>query len=613
MSEFRLCNARLDVIALANKLDSFPSLGLDTESSGPLLVHLTGKDEMLNLYRSSLTGLSIALPDGISYYVPISHRRHNTDLESLSRLYAALAGYKGVIWIHNARWELGAFRYGPLPSPLQPSHRIGCTQVGTWLVQKGTMEGGAKGFGLKDLTKKHFGMEQLTFEEATGGKDFSELDPRDAVTLRYACEDAVGALRLGEEVVLPGLRKHGLEDLFWGTEMDVVRCFRHMEDTGWLLDPESLETTTREFEAEIAQLEEEWDWLLPKRIKLTSSKALQWFYQEGHWDPEGVEVKAHGPSTEKEYISWQLHRCKPGSLGHEAARIKVRHSALTKLVSTYGYSLLEKAWQYPDMRLHGNMNPTGTATGRPSSSYPNMLNIPARSKEGKRIREAFISRPGWTLVSADYSQIELRILAHFLGKGRLFDAIASGGDPHQATADAARVTRDIGKTLNFAVIYGVGEESLGRKTGIGTAAAKRALENLKQGEPGIESLRLRVIALTEQRGYVKTLSGRFRRLPGIRAKAWGAKGHAERAAFNTPFQGGARDIMTQGMLSFFRQMDHTRCRLVSQIYDDLITEMEDSYVEEGQALLQQCLESAWKLAVPLVAEPATGKRWSEHK
>lgn len=607
----RLCNTPEALQELANKLERFPAIGLDTESSGPLLVHLKGKNERLNLYRSSLTGLSLATPDGEAYYVPIGHRRHNADLHSLTKLYAAIRAYCGHIWIHNLKWELGSFHYGPIPSPLHPGQHLGCTQVGCWLTQKqGSV---ASPYGLKALTKRHLGMEQLNFEEATKGRDFSELDPRQERTLKYACEDAIGALRLGEEIILPELESRGLVDLFWDIETQVPRVYRHMEDAGMGLDPDSLLPTMERFEAEIAQIQDDWDWLLPKRIKLNSAKDLQWFFKEGHWDSTDVASSKYGFSTEKEYVEWQLDRCPDGSLGYRAAQLKQRHSQLTKLVSTYGMAMLEKAWQYPDQRLHGGFNPTGTATGRPSSSYPNLLNIPTRTKEGKAIRDAFLAREGWTLVSADYSQIELRVLAHLLGKGRLFDTLQAGGDPHQATADAAKTTRDVGKFLNFAIIYGVGREKLARKAGTNDAGAKRIMETLKDNEPGIFELRDKVVAATHKRGYVKTLLGRFRVLPGIKAKSYEIKGHAERAAFNTPIQGGARDIMTLGMLDFYRKMDHSRCRIVCQVYDDLVTEMREDYVREGKALLQDCLENAYKLKVPLVAEPAEGRRWSQHK
>ena len=610
MGEASCVNKARQLEPVLNALERAEDIGLDTESDAPLLTHRPKKKQMINVHRSTLAGLSLAV-EGRAWYIPVGHRKHNLDLHAASVLFRAIEGSKARFWAHNAKHEVLAARRAPVPWDIEAVRNLGCTQSLTHLAQKALNQGRKnQSLRLKDLSKLHLGMEQLTFEEATGGRDFGQLDPRDPVAVKYACDDAVAALGLAKKLV-PELLP-GQEDLFWRTRGQTYRCFADMEATGFGLDVPRLEEHLADFKRRLAELEEEWSFLVGD-VSMRSSQQLQALFERGMWDPKDLPRTAHGYSTEKEYIGWQLERCCAGSPGYEAARVKLEHGSLAKLVSTYGHKLVEKAYQHSDLRLHGSFNPTGTVTGRPSSSDPNLLNIPVRTEEGRKIRDAFVSREGWTLVSADYSQVELRILAHLLGEGRLYETFQAGGDAHQATADAAGVTRDVGKFLNFAIIYGVGLSKLAKVAGVSMGGAKRIMDTLHANEPGIAHLKERVVDVSRKRGYVRTLAGRHQLLPYLKSSNDDLRYSDERKAFNTPHQGGAADIMDAGMLAFFRRMDRSKCHLVCQVYDDLVCEMRDDYVEEGEALLRECLESAWDLRVPLVAEPARGKRWSAHK
>ena len=595
-----------EIPSLLERWEKAPGLGLDTESSGPNLV---GK-KMLNVFRSSLTGVSISTEEG-SWYIPVGHRKHNVNLHWLSKFFGWT--YFGDTWIHNVKHELHAANTAPLPWVLGETWpNLLCTQNLAHLAQMGYDQGRKSvSFGLKKLAKLHLGMDMLEFEEATKGVSFCELSPKDKTTLRYACEDAEAALRLSG-VLRDGLLP-GQEELFRSVRGRTPRCFAEMEATGFGLDVDRLEKNTSMFEKRVAELEEEWAFEVGP-VNIRSSQQLQKLYDDGDWSTVGVKENTQGFSTEKEYVEKQMVLCEKGSKGWEAARIKVEHSRLSKLVSTYGHTLVEQSRQYPDFRLHGSFNPTGTVTGRPSSSGPNLLNIPARSAEGKLIRESFTAgMDDWTLVSADYSQIELRILAHLMGEGNLYEGFHHGDDPHQLTANLAGTDRDGGKYLNFAIIYGVGMENISKNLQCSISKAKKIMDTLNRNEPGIARLRNKIIAKSQSRGYVKTLAGRHQLLPDLKASGSGRRGSAERKCFNTPHQGGAADIMDAGMMAFYRAKDHDRCKLVCQVYDDLVTVMRNDYVEEGMSLLQSSLENAWDLKVPLVAEPAHGYRWSEHK
>lgn len=638
---------RKAIIDLANRLSNHPKIGLDTEFSGPDLIHKKKGSDFVNFYRATLTGISIALggewPE--SYYIPISHKKgdSNAPLPAVATLFRALAEYQGIVAIHNAKAELRAMRLGPVPFAgfAQTPH---CTQVLCWLLQDGVLDReGHMRYGLKVLAPHHFGIKMREFSEVTGGLSFDQLDPSKPETRDYACEDAEVALLL-HDLEYPKLAQFpGLEDTYLNVELPFIHVLRHMEDSGMPLDTDVLEEVVADFEAQAAALKSQWDSEWPE-ISITSSKQLQWFYENGHWSKLGVPKKAHGFSTEADWIKAQLERLrnKQGSVGYRAAALKAEFSKLNTLVTTFGMSMAEKAWQYPDLRLHGEYVHTGTATGRLSSNYPNLQNIPTRTKDGKRIRDAFIAPDGRLLVSADYSQIELRVLAHFNGAGILYDGYRAGTDVHRQTAAMLfgipldQVTdeqRSIGKTGNFSSVYGAGPEKFARKAGLkgGKAEGKEVLERLKAANPESYATLKRAAQAAERRGYVRTLLNRIRRIdiPSHRRRyeelraaghtwqnseeyrqAWLDLGGEERKAGNTPIQGGARDIMTLGMIKFYQQMDKSKCRIVGQIHDDLMSEMDEDYVEEGMALKQECLEKAYQLRVPLIAEPKAAKAWS---
>lgn len=639
-------NDRRAVIDLANRLHNYPKIGLDTESSGPDLIHKKGKNTSLNLYRSSLTGLSLALPGDWpeSFYVPIGHKKHdsNVPLPALHALFESLSDYKGVIAAHNSKHELYSMKTGPIPFRgfAKPPH---CTQVLAWLLQMGWIDKeGKMRYGLKGLAPHHFGVQMRTFQEVTGGLSFDQLDPSLPLARNYACEDAELALMLHDKLY-PRLADYGLEEEYLDVELPFVEVLRHMEDSGMGLDTDELERVVDDLSARRDEWESRWNAILPG-VAIRSSQQLQVLFQDGHWPKKGIPRGKSGDfSTEAEYVERILAALsdKPDSLGYKAAEIKLSYSKLNTLVTTFGMAMAEKSWQYPDLRLHCDYMHTGTATGRLAASYPNLMNIPTRTADGRRIRDAFVPAPGWKLVSADYSQIELRILAHYNGSGILYDGYRAGQDVHRATAAGLYnipldlVTdeqRSNGKTTNFLIIYGGGPDKLARKVGLRTKEEGKAfLQRFKEVNPESIKTLERAAKAAERKGYVRTLLGRFRRVDvaGARARyeelkalghrwetskefreAWLEMGERERQAGNAPIQGGARDVITLAMIDFYRKMDRSRCKIVGQVHDDLLTEMREDYVEEGMALKRQCMENAYKLRVPLVAEPKAADRWS---
>jgi len=609
-----LVDTRKKALDLANRVGRFEFVGLDTESSGPLLVGLRGKKSMINMYRASLTGMSLATADKRSYYIPLAHRQGNLDLHTWKcNLEPAILDIQTAV-CHNVKHELQSWEGRP---------KYLDTLVMMWLLQKDA--GGS--YGLKQLAAQFLDKEMSTFDDTTGGFDFSQLKPKEG--LSYACEDAEVALELHQKF-WPSLKTHGLETHFWDVEMRFVHVLRAMEDRGFAIDHEELERIVYEFTQEQNKLLEAWEFMAPG-VNINSPQQLAQFYRDAVWDGREVPTgKSGDKSTGKEYLQWQLERCAPGTLGYNLAKVKLEYATYKKLTSTYGHKLVAFAHQHPDYRLHCSYHHTGTATGRLSSSTPNLQNIPTRTPQGKRIRDAFVSAEGKRLLSADYSQIELRVLAHLAGRGALYDGYRAGADVHQAVADDLDVTRDQGKTANFATVYGAGAKKLARALGMDPTDAKRFLDRFKESRVDEMQVLERFKQVGATYGMVRTLLGRFRYVDiaekqamldvlkeeGHRynsseeyRKAWLELGSEERKAGNTPIQGGASDIVKLAMID----AHEAGIPLIAQVHDDLICEVDERRTEECAHALRECMENAYELAVPLIAEPVWGKKWSDLK
>ena len=291
------------------------------------------------------------------------------------------------------------------------------------------------------------------FNDVTAGKNFCELTPEQG--LDYACEDAEVALDLWLGYS-EGMEAYPfMESTYWDLEMPFIRVLRHIMDTGMELDKEFLLMYSGELSSRMEPLQKEWDFL-SGGINFRSPLQMQHWYKEGLWDTKGVKYnkKTDLYSCKADYVKVHAKKCKKGSLGRAAAETLLGMRRLSKLTSTYTTNFVAIANQYPDGRLHTDLRHEGAATGRLSSSNPNLANIPVRTEEGAEILRAFRAPPNFKLLSSDYSQIELRVLAHLAGPGKLLDAYLEGADVHQRTADMLGLSRDDAKTLIFAVIYG---------------------------------------------------------------------------------------------------------------------------------------------------------------
>ena len=626
----------LDELRQKLQTDTTKPVGFDTESSGQQLGGLSGSKSRLNVYLSSMTGFSIAFLDGSSYYVPVRHLEgENVSEFAAYRVLCLLFARKGRLYCHNVKHELKVLSMeGFTPYQLW-SVPFACTQVLMWLLQKPAVGLGKDwsagqnippgktpntSYGLKALTQYHFGHQMTQFSDLVDGKTIDALPPE--AVIEYACEDAIFALRLGTEFYPFLASDKLLQQTFHEVEMPFVHVLRYMEECGFAIDFKHLEALKAELTEKLTAIDAELDFLMPGVNVNSDAQVRAW--AAGRWplDDKSIDFelteKAKLVSMKHSNLQLMLPHVPEDTEAGVALRLLLERGEIDKILSTYTDSLLEKAAQYPDLRLHCDYLHTGTNTGRLSSTYPNLQNIPVRSKLGMRVREAFTAAPGNTLFSADYSQIELRVLAHLCsGEGKLAEAYKQDKDIHQQTAELTGATRTQGKTINFAIVYGAQSKKLSKTIDCSIDDAEKFMEAYSEGYPEVFSLRERVIEVVTSRGYVRTLLGRRRYVPELQSRRAGTRSYGQRIAFNTPVQGGARDVMVLGMVQYYRRIMEEGLlgvvKIVAQVHDDLVCEAPKEISQYWGDLLAHCMRSSYPLKVPLAAEAVYGERWNQHK
>lgn len=576
---------------LLNMIRRAPRFALDTESAGPQLTHA----KRLNVYRSHMVGISFAF--GVSaYYVPIAHREgRNIPGKYVRQLAAAVEECSAEIWAHNWKHDYEVLRgEGWLASPPAKARD---TMVLMWLL--GLDAEGS--YGLKGLAKKYLGVSAPSFEDTFGAKGVDELSPE--ATLDYACHDAANCYLLADRDY------SSVKALFENTEMPFVFLLGEMERAGMGINVSELGRLREDLLLQVTSLREEWDFLFPG-VSISSGQQLTAaFYDTGLWPTAGIERTDTGKlKTDREALERLRDTLPEGSEGWVAADLRLKFQNVSKYLTTYTDTLVDIAGQYQDRKLHTSFHHTGTVTGRLSSSGPNLQNIPAHSDIGKRIKRCFIPDAGMSFVAADYSQIELRVLAHYAGGG-LAAAYKDGVDIHQRTADLVGCTRQAAKTINFATIYGAGPKKVAKQIKTDFNTARGFLNAYEKQYPEVYAIKRRMIDVATQRGYARTLSGRIRRIPELGQDSE-LRWRGERLAVNTPVQGSAADIMKMAML---RARVIENARMVAQVHDELTVECRTSDAEEVAVRLRMAMEGAYPLKVPLVAEPKIGATWGDVK
>lgn len=469
---------------------------------------------------------------------------------------------------------------------------------------------------MDELAARYLGYQTIPFEEIAGkGKNQKTFDQIEiAQATEYAAEDADITMKLHQVLSAELAKTPELLTLFNTIEMPLVGVLSQVERNGVLIDPTQLLAQSQEIEQRLAELETQVHHQAGEVFNLASTKQLQGILFEKLGLPILKKTPKGAPSTNEEVLE------ELAQMGHQVPRLLIEHRGLSKLKSTYTDKLPQMINKQTG-RVHTSYHQAVTATGRLSSSDPNLQNIPIRNEQGRRIRQAFIAKSGYKIVAADYSQIELRIMAHLANDATMINAFAQGQDIHRATAaeifgvSLAEVTSDqrrSAKAINFGLIYGMSDFGLSNQLGISRADAKRYMERYFQRYPAVQQFMMDIREKAAEKGYVETLFCRRLYLPDIQSTNQIRRKAAERVAINAPMQGTAADIIKVAMIGIDRQI--RQCddiQMIMQVHDELVFEVKADRVAHYSALIKAEMEKAIELLVPLIAEVGVGDNWEQ--
>jgi DNA polymerase-1 len=469
---------------------------------------------------------------------------------------------------------------------------------------------------MDSLAEQHLGVKTIRYEDVAGkGAKQIPFDhvPVDSAT-RYAAEDADVTLRL-HEAFWPRLSAEPvLRELYENVEMPLVEVLCTMERNGVAVDAAMLRRQSRELATRMAELEQKAQEVAGQPFNIGSPKQIQTILFDRMNLPVLERTPGGQPSTAESALETLAEE-------YELPRLILEHRALSKLKSTYTDRLPEQI--NPDTgRVHTCYHQAVAATGRLSSSDPNLQNIPVRTAEGRRIRQAFVAPPGHVLVAADYSQIELRILAHLCGDEALVRAFANNEDIHRLTASEVFETpleqvtaeqRRAAKAINFGLIYGMSPYGLARQLRIDRGAAREYVDRYFQRYPAVRTFMDEVKAKARERGYVETVFGRRLFLPDIRSRNGARRQYAERTAINAPMQGTAADIIKRAMIAIHEVLPrrHPGARMIMQVHDELVFEVPEAGAAALREDVARLMAGAAELRVPLAVDTGQGRNWDE--
>jgi DNA polymerase-1 len=457
----------------------------------------------------------------------------------------------------------------------------------------------------------------ISIEELIGPKGKNQKNMRDLAPeeiYMYACEDADVTLKL-KRVLEAELKKNLAETLFYDIEMPLVPVLVELETNGVLLDTAALQQSSEHFTATMRQMESEIYQLAGGEFNVSSPKQVgEVLFEKLKIVEKPKKTKTGQYVTSEEVLESLRHK-------HPVIEKILEYRGLKKLLGTY-IDALPQLINPRTGRIHTSFNQTVTATGRLSSSNPNLQNIPIRDDNGKEIRKAFIPDEGCSFFSADYSQIELRIMAHLSGDKNMIEAFKSGHDIHAATAakiykvEIGDVTSDMrrkAKTANFGIIYGISVFGLAERLGIERKEAKELIDGYFATYPDIKGYMDRSISEARENGYVETIYNRKRYLPDINSHNAVVRGYAERNAINAPIQGSAADIIKVAMVNIYRRFrkENIKAKMILQVHDELNFSVPDDEKQKVEQIVLEEMERAYPMRVPLKADSGWGNNWLE--
>lgn len=566
----------------------------------------------LDYTKALVVGVSFAVEAGHAAYVPVAHTYPGAP-EQLSRQWV-LDQLKPLLESDNVLKVGQNLKYD---ANVLMNHGICLAGIQhDTMLQSYVLNSTATRHNMDALAEKYLGQETIHYADVAGkgAKQICFDQVAVEIAAPYAAEDADITLRLHQQLFSKLEKIDSLQKVYRDIEMPLVPVLARMEQTGVLVDEQMLLQQSSELTAKIQLLESQAHSAAGQPFNLSSPKQIQ----EILYDKQGLPVLKKTPKGQPSTAETVLQEL---ALDFPLPRLILEHRSLSKLRSTYT-DKLPKQINPVTGRVHTSYHQAVAATGRLSSSDPNLQNIPVRSEEGRRIRQAFIAEPGYTVLAADYSQIELRIMAHLSQDAGLLQAFKDGLDVHKATASEVfgvpldqveTHQRRSAKAINFGLIYGMSAFGLAKQLDIDRGAAQGYINLYFERYPGVKQYMDETRELAREQGYIETLFGRRLYLPDINAKNGMRRQYAERTAINAPMQGTAADIIKLAMLSVddWLQTEKPAVRMVMQVHDELVFEVQSSYLEQASEIIQQKMSGAAELDVPLIVDVGMGKNWDE--
>lgn len=583
------------------RLQAAPLFAFDTETTS------------LDYMEARVVGVSFAIEPGKAAYVPFGHDYLGAPVQLTE---AVVLGKLKPLLEDPARLKVGQnLKYD---RNVLLNHGIELQGIAyDTMLESYVLNSTASRHDMDSLARRYLNAETISFEEIAGKGvkqlTFNQIELEQAAP--YAAEDADITLRLHQALWGKLSAEPGLAKVFSEIELPLLPVLARMERLGTTIEPKLLHQQSQEIEVRLAELEKQAHELAGQEFNLSSPKQLGEILFTKLGLPIIKKTPKGAPSTAEEVLAELAET-------YELPRLLMEHRGLAKLKSTYT-DKLPLMIKLQTGRVHTSYHQAVAATGRLSSTDPNLQNIPVRNEQGRRIRQAFIPCAGYKLVAADYSQIELRIMAHLSGDKGLLTAFAEGKDIHKATAAEVfgvaldAVTSDMrrsAKAINFGLIYGMSAFGLAKQLGIGRAEAQKYMDLYFERYPGVLEYMERTRQQAEAQGYVETLFGRRLYLPDIKSRNAGLRKAAERAAINAPMQGTAADIIKRAMINvddWIRGIEDQSIRMLMQVHDELVFEIREEKLEEYIGLIKEKMSGAAELYVPLVVEAGTGDNWDQ--
>ncbi|HAU4899975.1 DNA polymerase I [Aeromonas hydrophila] len=583
------------------RLQAAPLFAFDTETTS------------LDYMEARVVGVSFAIEPGKAAYVPFGHDYLGapvqlTEAVVLGKLKPLLEDPAHLKVGQNLKYDRNVLL----------NHGIELQGIAyDTMLESYVLNSTASRHDMDSLARRYLNAETISFEEIAGKGvkqlTFNQIELEQAAP--YAAEDADITLRLHQALWGKLSAEPGLAKVFSEIELPLLPVLARMERLGTTIEPKLLHQQSQEIEVRLAELEKQAHELAGQEFNLSSPKQLGEILFTKLGLPIIKKTPKGAPSTAEEVLAELAET-------YELPQLLMEHRGLAKLKSTYT-DKLPLMIKPQTGRVHTSYHQAVAATGRLSSTDPNLQNIPVRNEQGRRIRQAFIPCAGYKLVAADYSQIELRIMAHLSGDKGLLTAFAEGKDIHKATAAEVfgvaleAVTSDMrrsAKAINFGLIYGMSAFGLAKQLGIGRAEAQKYMDLYFERYPGVLEYMERTRQQADAQGYVETLFGRRLYLPDIKSRNAGLRKAAERAAINAPMQGTAADIIKRAMINvdgWIRGIEDQSIRMLMQVHDELVFEIREEKLEEYIAIIKEKMSAAAELHVPLVVEAGTGDNWDQ--